>query len=129
LVSAECRSHGCRPASSVRFATQRNDLLHAAVPVRARAAYGRARRHGMQRCGNSASARRWRSVTGRVVPETPGGKSGGMHEVGHEPSGSPLVGLLLAALAAVLFAVGAVLQHEAAKLSTSDAGLSLRALV
>lgn len=44
-------------------------------------------------------------------------------------SGSPLVGLLLAALAAVLFAVGAVLQHEAAERSTSASGLSLRMLV
>ena len=43
--------------------------------------------------------------------------------------GSPLVGLALAALAAVLFAVGAVLQHEAAERSTSEAGLSLRMLV
>jgi drug/metabolite transporter (DMT)-like permease len=44
-------------------------------------------------------------------------------------SGSPVVGLLIAALAAVLFAVGAVLQHEAAADSTSSSGLSLRRLV
>ena len=44
-------------------------------------------------------------------------------------SGSPLAGLLLAALAAVLFAVGAVLQHEAAERSRTPSGLSLRMLV
>jgi drug/metabolite transporter (DMT)-like permease len=44
-------------------------------------------------------------------------------------SGSPVAGLALAALAAVLFAVGAVLQHEAAERSTSESGLSLRMLV
>jgi drug/metabolite transporter (DMT)-like permease len=49
------------------------------------------------------------------------------HAEGH--SGSPAAGLALAALAAVLFAVGAVLQHEAAERSTSDSGLSLRMLV
>jgi hypothetical protein len=43
--------------------------------------------------------------------------------------GDPAVGLLLAVLAAVLFAVGAVLQHEAAELSTTDRRLSLRRLV
>jgi drug/metabolite transporter (DMT)-like permease len=47
----------------------------------------------------------------------------------HHSSGSPLAGLLIAALAAVLFAVGAVLQHEAAADSTSSSGLSLRRLV
>src|SRR3954454_13968437 len=47
----------------------------------------------------------------------------------HDPAGSPLGGLLLAALAAVLFAVGAVLQHEAAALSRTPGGLSLRMLV
>ena len=47
----------------------------------------------------------------------------------HEPSGNPVVGLLLATLAAVLFAVGAVLQHEAAVRSTSGGSLSLRLLV
>jgi hypothetical protein len=47
----------------------------------------------------------------------------------HEPSGNPVVGLLLATLAAVLFAVGAVLQHEAAVRSTSGGGLSLRLLI
>jgi len=41
----------------------------------------------------------------------------------------PLVGLLFAVLAAVLFAVGAVLQHEAAELSSSDGALSLRKLI
>src|SRR3954463_15622581 len=49
-------------------------------------------------------------------------------EDGHA-SGNPAVGLLLAALAAVLFAVGAVLQHEAAEDSTTASGLSLRRLV
>jgi hypothetical protein len=49
---------------------------------------------------------------------------------GHDFSpGRPLAGLLLAALAAVLFAVGAVLQHEAAELSRTPGGLSLRMLV
>src|SRR3954454_12667317 len=47
----------------------------------------------------------------------------------HDPAGSPLGGLLLAALAAVLFALGAVLQHEAADLSRTPGGLSLRRLV
>jgi hypothetical protein len=54
---------------------------------------------------------------------------GGMDVLAQDPSGSPLAGLLFAALAAVLFAVGAVLQHEAAAHSTSASGLSLRALV
>src|SRR3954453_5108607 len=44
-------------------------------------------------------------------------------------SGNPALGLGLAALAAVLFAVGAVLQHEAAELSTTASGLSLRRLM
>jgi drug/metabolite transporter (DMT)-like permease len=48
---------------------------------------------------------------------------------GHHHPGSPLLGLLLAALAAVLFAVGAVLQHEAAERSKTPTGLSLRLLV
>jgi hypothetical protein len=43
-------------------------------------------------------------------------------------TGRPLIGLLLAVLAAVLFAVGAVLQHEAAEISTSSGGLNLRLL-
>ena len=47
----------------------------------------------------------------------------------HEGAASPLAGLLLAALAAVLFALGAVLQHEAADLSRTPGGLSLRRLV
>ena len=47
----------------------------------------------------------------------------------HHSPGSPLAGLLIAALAAVLFAVGAVLQHEAAAGSTSSSGLSLLRLV
>jgi hypothetical protein len=51
-----------------------------------------------------------------------------MHGGGHG-GGSPLAGLLLALLAAVLFAVGAVLQHEAADLSRTPSGLSLRRLV
>jgi hypothetical protein len=44
-------------------------------------------------------------------------------------SGNAAAGLLFAALAAVLFAVGAVLQHEAAELSMTPKGLSLRLLV
>jgi drug/metabolite transporter (DMT)-like permease len=43
--------------------------------------------------------------------------------------GIPLLGLLLAVLSAVLFAVGAVLQHEAAELSMSSGSLSLRRLI
>jgi hypothetical protein len=46
----------------------------------------------------------------------------------HAP-GNPLLGLLLASLAAVLFAVGAVLQHEAAERSKTPTGLSLRMMV
>src|SRR5215212_5338631 len=46
-----------------------------------------------------------------------------------QQTGDPFLGLLFAVLAAVLFAVGAVLQHEAAELSTSDGALSLRRLV
>src|SRR3954470_24244960 len=49
-----------------------------------------------------------------------------MHGDGPHGGGSPLLGLLLAALAAVLFAVGAVLQHEAAERSKTPGGLSLR---
>jgi drug/metabolite transporter (DMT)-like permease len=41
----------------------------------------------------------------------------------------PLAGLLLAVLAAALFAIGAVLQHEAAELSATPRGLSLRRLI
>jgi hypothetical protein len=52
-----------------------------------------------------------------------------MHGQEHAHSGSPLAGLLLATLAAVLFAVGAVLQHEAADLSRTPTGLSLRLLI
>jgi hypothetical protein len=44
-------------------------------------------------------------------------------------SDDPVAGLLLAVLAAVLFAVGAVLQHEAAELSKTPRGLSLRRLI
>src|SRR3954468_8137396 len=51
-----------------------------------------------------------------------------MHGQEHHGS-SPLLGLLLAVLAAMLFAVGAVLQHEAADLSRTPGGLSLRLLV
>ncbi|MCW2634598.1 MAG: hypothetical protein JWQ99_965 [Blastococcus sp.] len=46
------------------------------------------------------------------------------HQAGHSPAG-----LVLAAVAATLFAVGAVLQHEAAALSTTASGLSLRRLM
>jgi drug/metabolite transporter (DMT)-like permease len=52
-----------------------------------------------------------------------------MQPLAEAGSGNPAAGLLLAALAAVLFAVGAVLQHEAAEQSTSVSGLSLRRLV
>src|SRR3954471_19402157 len=52
-----------------------------------------------------------------------------MHVFAEAASDSPAAGLLLAGLAAVLFAVGAVLQHEAAEDSTSASGLSLRRLV
>jgi len=52
-----------------------------------------------------------------------------MHAHPEAASGSPAAGLLLAILAAVLFAVGAVLQHEAAELSRTPGGLSLRRLV
>src|SRR5829696_3372710 len=52
-----------------------------------------------------------------------------MHAMAGAPSGNVGGGLLLATLAAVLFAVGAVLQHEAADLSRTPTGLSLRRLV
>src|SRR4051794_34520389 len=52
-----------------------------------------------------------------------------MQAIAEARSGNAAAGLLLAALAAVLFAVGAVLQHEAAVDSTSASGLSLRRLV
>jgi hypothetical protein len=52
-----------------------------------------------------------------------------MHDAADAHPGSPAAGLLLATLAAVLFAVGAVLQHEAADLSKTPTGLSLRLLV
>ena len=45
-----------------------------------------------------------------------------MHPADGPPPGSPVAGLLLATLAAVLFAVGAVLQHEAADLSRTPDG-------
>jgi hypothetical protein len=44
-------------------------------------------------------------------------------------TGTPIAGLGLAAAAAALFAIGAVLQHEAAELSTTATGLSLRRLM
>jgi drug/metabolite transporter (DMT)-like permease len=52
-----------------------------------------------------------------------------MEALAPHPSGNAAAGLLLAALAATLFAVGAVLQHEAAERSTSAGRLSLRRLV
>jgi drug/metabolite transporter (DMT)-like permease len=52
-----------------------------------------------------------------------------LHALAEVHRGSPLLGLGLAALAAVLFAVGAVLQHEAAALSMTESGLSLRRLM
>jgi drug/metabolite transporter (DMT)-like permease len=48
---------------------------------------------------------------------------------GPDAHGRPLLGLLLALLAAVLFAVGAVLQHEAAERSKTPTGLSLRLMI
>ena len=52
-----------------------------------------------------------------------------MHGAGQAGAGSPIVGLLMAVLAAVLFAVGAVLQHEAAERSRTATGLSLRMMI
>src|SRR3954467_11991635 len=52
-----------------------------------------------------------------------------MHGDGPQGGGSPLAGLLLAALAAGLFAVGAVRQHEAAERSRTPTGLSLRMMM
>lgn len=52
-----------------------------------------------------------------------------MHSLAAAQTGSPAAGLGLAAVAASLFAVGAVLQHEAAELSTTASGLSLRRLM
>jgi drug/metabolite transporter (DMT)-like permease len=52
-----------------------------------------------------------------------------IQELAGDRTADPVLGLGLAALAAVLFAVGAVLQHEAAELSTTDRRLSLRRLV
>ena len=52
-----------------------------------------------------------------------------MQALAQQQTGGPFLGLLFAVLAAVLFAVGAVLQHEAAELSTSDGALSLRRLI
>ena len=52
-----------------------------------------------------------------------------MHGAAEAHQGSPLLGLGLAVLAAVLFAVGAVLQHEAAALSMTESGLSLRRMM
>jgi drug/metabolite transporter (DMT)-like permease len=52
-----------------------------------------------------------------------------MDDAAGDLTGDPALGLGLAALAAALFAVGAVLQHEAAELSTTDERLSLRRLV
>jgi hypothetical protein len=48
---------------------------------------------------------------------------------GHDGGAGFGLGTAVAVLSAVLFAVGAVLQHEAAASSTTDAGLSLRQLV
>jgi hypothetical protein len=52
-----------------------------------------------------------------------------MYAVAEAHQGNPLLGLGLAVLAAMLFAVGAVLQHEAAALSRTKSGLSLRRLM
>jgi hypothetical protein len=59
----------------------------------------------------------------------PWGIPGRMNPHADTATGNPVAGLLIAALAAVLFAVGAVLQHEAAEESTSASGLSMRRLV
>jgi hypothetical protein len=47
-----------------------------------------------------------------------------MQPLAEAPTGNPAAGLGLAAVAAGLFAVGAVLQHEAAELSTTARGLN-----
>ena len=52
-----------------------------------------------------------------------------MEPLAQGPPGNTGAGLLLATLAAVLFAVGAVLVHEAADLSKTPTGLSLRKLI
>src|SRR5690242_4328394 len=52
-----------------------------------------------------------------------------MHGQEQATAGRPVTGLLIAALAAVLFAVGAVLQHEAAERSRTPTGLSLRMML
>ena len=52
-----------------------------------------------------------------------------MQAAEQQQTGDPFLGLLFAVLAAVLFAVGAVLQHEAAELSSSNGSLSLRRLI
>ena len=52
-----------------------------------------------------------------------------MQPLAEAQTGNPAAGLGLAAVAAALFAVGAVLQHEAAELSTTARGLSLRRLM
>src|SRR5215218_7146953 len=52
-----------------------------------------------------------------------------MQALAQQQTGDPFLGLLFAVLAAVLFAVGAVLQHEAAELSSSNGSLSLRRLI
>jgi hypothetical protein len=52
-----------------------------------------------------------------------------METLAAAPGGSPLLGIGIATLAAALFAVGAVLQHEAAALSTTASGLSFRRLL
>jgi hypothetical protein len=52
-----------------------------------------------------------------------------MQPLAEAQTSNPLAGLGLAAVAAALFAVGAVLQHEAAELSTTARGLSLRRLM
>jgi hypothetical protein len=52
-----------------------------------------------------------------------------METVASAPTERPLLGIGIATLASVLFAVGAVLQHEAAELSRTARGLSLRRLL
>jgi hypothetical protein len=59
----------------------------------------------------------------------PEGHDQRMQALAQAPTGNPVLGLGLATLAAVLFALGAVLQHEAAELSTTASGLSLRRLL
>jgi hypothetical protein len=59
----------------------------------------------------------------------PAGHTWCMQPLVEAQAGNSPAGMGLAAVAAALFAVGAVLQHEAAELSTTASGLSLRRLM